>query len=68
MGSLGRVLGTFGLLLASFWSPLGLFWVSLELLGARLRALLEGDRSGTTFLLLLGHFLDTKSDPKIARV
>ena len=50
LGPLGHLLGTFGPLLASFWSLLGLFWVSLEPLGA----LLEGDRSWTTFFITFG--------------
>ncbi len=62
--SFWRHLGPFGPLLASPGTLLDLSWSFLEPVGARPGALLEGDRSWTTFLLLLFHFLDPKSDPK----
>ena len=63
--SFWRHLGPFGPLLASPGTLLDLFWNFLEPVGARHGALLEGDRSLTTFLLCLFHFLTPQSDPKI---
>ena len=79
MGTLGVSLGTlFDTLFSTLfclWASPGLSWVSLEPLLGLLEPLracpgtfLEDDRSWITFWALLSHFLEPKSDAKIAFV